>query len=520
MASMRDIKRRRTSVQSTQQITKAMKLVSTVKLQKARTRAEESKPYFDCMYATMTSLLAKAGNINHPYLKADDSKKKAVIVVTSNRGLAGGYNSNVVKMVTENEAFTKENIRIYAIGGKGLELLKHKGYDIVADYSEMIEEPSYDDAKSITKRLLTDFENGEIGEIYLIYTFFKNTVSHIPTMIKVLPAEVQEEAGEEDAKAQLTPMNFEPEAEEAISLLVPKYISSILYGAFVEAVASENGARMQAMDSATSNAEEMIDDLELKYNRARQGAITQELTEICYYKKREATGFQLEEDFLDLLNEDIDMVFLCSPDNPTGKLIDRGMLWKILARCETYGIRMVLDECFIDFAENAATASILADTKRWRTLFILRSLTKMHAIPGIRIGYAVTSDMEFLEKMEQSRQPWSVSIPAQAAGMASLKERMRVKRTCDFTNRERIWMENELDKLGITHYPSDANFILMRSGINLYEKLKKQKILVRDCSNYKGLGEGYYRVCMRQRGDNQKLIDALGEILYAGQGEF
>ena len=184
-----------------------MKLVSTVKLQKARTRAEESKPYFDCMYATMTSLLAKAGNINHPYLKADDSKKKAVIVVTSNRGLAGGYNSNVVKMVTENEAFTKENIRIYAIGGKGLELLKHKGYDIVADYSEMIEEPSYDDAKSITKRLLTDFENGEIGEIYLIYTFF-NTVSHIPTMIKVLPAEVQEEAGEEDAKAQLTPMNL------------------------------------------------------------------------------------------------------------------------------------------------------------------------------------------------------------------------------------------------------------------------------------------------------------------------
>ena len=242
--------------------------------------------------------------------------------------------------------------------------------------------------------------------------------------------------------------------------------------------------------------------------------------EICYYKKREATGFQLEEDFLDLLNEDIDMVFLCSPDNPTGKLIDRSMLWKILARCETYGIRMVLDECFIDFAENATTASILADTKRWRTLFILRSLTKMHAIPGIRIGYAVTSDMEFLEKMEQSRQPWSVSIPAQVAGMASLKEGMRVKRTCDFTNRERIWMENELNKLGITHYPSDANFILMRSGINLYEKLKKQKILIRDCSNYKGLGEGYYRVCMRQRGDNQKLIDALGEILYAGQGEF
>ena len=163
MASMRDIKRRKTSIQGTQQITKAMKLVSTVKLQRARAGAERSQTYFDCMYATMTSLLAKAGNINHPYLKADDSKKKAVIVVTSNRGLAGGYNSNVVKMVTENETFTKENIRIYAVGGKGLELLKHKGYDIVADYSEMIEEPSYDDAKSITKRLLTDFENGDVN---------------------------------------------------------------------------------------------------------------------------------------------------------------------------------------------------------------------------------------------------------------------------------------------------------------------------------------------------------------------
>ena len=115
MASMRDIKRRKTSIQGTQQITKAMKLVSTVKLQRARAGAERSQTYFDCMYATMTSLLAKAGNINHPYLKADDSKKKAVIVVTSNRGLAGGYNSNVVKMVTENETFTKENIRILSL---------------------------------------------------------------------------------------------------------------------------------------------------------------------------------------------------------------------------------------------------------------------------------------------------------------------------------------------------------------------------------------------------------------------
>lgn len=283
MASMKDIKRRRTSIQSTQQITKAMKLVSTVKLQKARSRAEDSKAYFDCMYQTMTSLLAKASNVNHPYVQSNGSAKKAVVVVTSNRGLAGGYNSNIVKLITGGD-FKKEDVRIYAIGNKGLEQLSHRGYDIAADFSEIIDEPTYEDARAIANRLLADFESGEIGEIYLAYTFFKNTVSHIPTMLKVLPVDAsdaeQKDVEEKDSVDKITPMNFEPAEEEAIALLVPKYISSILYGTFTEAVASENGARMQAMDSATSNAEEMIDDLELKYNRARQGAITQELTEI------------------------------------------------------------------------------------------------------------------------------------------------------------------------------------------------------------------------------------------------
>lgn len=231
MASMRDIKRRRTSIQSTQQITKAMKLVSTAKLQKARSRAEDSKAYFNCMYQTMTSLLAKAGNLDHPYVKSNGCEKKAIVVVTSNRGLAGGYNSNIVRLITGSD-FKKEDVRIYAVGGKGLELLKHRGYEVVADYSEIIEEPVYDDAKVVATRLLDDFAKGEIGEIYLAYTFFKNTVSHIPTLMKVLPVEAQEaEEGEEEANAvdKITPMNFEPEEEEAVRLLVPKYISSILH---------------------------------------------------------------------------------------------------------------------------------------------------------------------------------------------------------------------------------------------------------------------------------------------------
>ena len=277
MASMRSIKRRKGSIQSTQQITKAMKLVSTVKLQRAKGRAEKSKAYFECMYATVKSVLAKAGFINHPYLKPGESSKKAVIVITSNRGLAGGYNSNVIKLVTKG-SFKKEDVKIYAIGRKGKDAFTRYGYDIVKDYSDVIEEPVYADAMRIGNDLLEAFAKGEIGEIYLAYTAFKNTVSHIPTLLKLLPVEAGAEVEEADEDKAL--MNFEQDEEEALNLLIPKYITSLIYGGMVEAVASENGARMQAMDSATSNAEEMIDHLSLMYNRARQGSITQELTEI------------------------------------------------------------------------------------------------------------------------------------------------------------------------------------------------------------------------------------------------
>lgn len=277
MASMRDIKRRKSSIQSTQQITKAMKLVSTVKLQRAKQHAEQSKAYFNCMYETVNSMLAKTGNLDHPYLKKGSSEKKAVILITSNRGLAGGYNSNVVKLITRGE-LKKEDLKIYAVGRKGREAMQRNGYEIVAEYSEMVEEPSYAEAMALSKTLLDSYAAGEIGEIYLAYTGFKNTVVHEPKLLKLLPVEpvAQEQPTDEDR----TLMNFEPEDDEALDLIIPKYVTSLIYGGLVEAVASENGARMQAMDSATSNAEEMIDDLSLMYNRARQGSITQELTEI------------------------------------------------------------------------------------------------------------------------------------------------------------------------------------------------------------------------------------------------
>jgi F-type H+-transporting ATPase subunit gamma len=276
MASIRDIKRRRDSIQSTEQITKAMKLISTVKLQKSRAKAEASKPYYDMMYDTINSMLRKSGSIEHKYLKAGDSKRKAVIVITSNRGLAGGYNSNIAKLVLQDERLEPELTDIYAIGRKGKESLGKKGYHIAQDYSEVINEPIYRDAADITMELLDAFGQNRIGEIYLVYTSFKNTVTQIPTLKKLLPVEMAE--GSE--KTDLALMNYEPNEDEVLDSIIPKYMSSLIYGALLEAVASENGARMTAMDSATNNAEDMIEELGLIYNRARQGSSTQELTEI------------------------------------------------------------------------------------------------------------------------------------------------------------------------------------------------------------------------------------------------
>ena len=167
-------------------------------------------------------MLAKAGNVNHPYVQGNDSKKVGIVTVTSNRGLAGGYNANIVRLVT-GSGFKKENVRLYTVGKKGADGLARKGYEIAADCSDMIEEPVYADAQALGRRLLDDFANGEIGEIYIAYTEFKNTVSHIPKLIKLLPVEAGDvQEGEEEMSAidKITPMNFEPNEEEAIALLV------------------------------------------------------------------------------------------------------------------------------------------------------------------------------------------------------------------------------------------------------------------------------------------------------------
>ena len=284
MASMRDIKRRKESITSTSQITKAMKLVSTVKFQKAKDHADETKPYFQKMYETVSHMLASVGDqCSHPLLRKvekDGPIKKGVILITSNRGLAGGYNSNIVKLVTRGD-FDKEQTVIYPVGTKGLDAMKRLGYHCEGDYSEVINKPMFCDAVSLGKTVMTALEQGDIDEVYLAYTVFKNSVTQIPTLMKILPVDPEQaKPEEEETKNAKVLMNYEPGEEETLGYIIPLYMNSLIFGAMAEAVASENGARMQAMDSATSNAEEMIETLGLQYNRARQAAITQELTEI------------------------------------------------------------------------------------------------------------------------------------------------------------------------------------------------------------------------------------------------
>ncbi|MCI5878906.1 MAG: ATP synthase F1 subunit gamma [Lachnospiraceae bacterium] len=285
MTSMRDIKRRKGSIESTKQITKAMKLVSTVKLQKTKERAEEANPYFSCMYQTVKAMLARSAQIDHPYLtgraglgtkgSTDTGKNKTgIVLITANRGLAGGYNANLVRIVT-GDAGKKDEVLLYTIGTKGRDALEHLGYPVRHDASEMFDAPAYADAAEFCKHVLGDFTSGEIAGIDLVYTHFKNTVVQEPLRMRLLPVD----CGQAEAE-DVTPMNYEPDEEEVIEKIIPLYLSSLIYGALMDAAASENAARMQAMEAATGNAEEMIEDLTLQFNRARQSSITQELTEI------------------------------------------------------------------------------------------------------------------------------------------------------------------------------------------------------------------------------------------------
>ncbi len=256
------------------QITKAMELVATAKLKRARVKLEASKPYFETIMESIAKIIAHSKGFKHPFVDGRDTKSTLFIVITGDRGLAGGYNSNICKLVEE-KIQNKEKVKLIAIGSKGRDYFKRKNYDVVDSYVGVSENPTIEVARLVGNQAVEMFLNHEIDEIYVAYTQFVSTISYEPKALRLLPVVIDESK----VKSKMM-FEYEPSPEVVLEHLVPQYINSVIYGASIEASASESGSRRVAMESATENAKEMIGELQLVYNRARQASITQEITEI------------------------------------------------------------------------------------------------------------------------------------------------------------------------------------------------------------------------------------------------
>lgn len=280
MASLQDIKGRIRSIDSTKKITSAMNLVATSKLNKSKEAALRTRPFFNKIMETMQSIAKNAKGQGSPFLKENGSDVKAYITLTGDKGLCGGYNANICKL-TMHAIEDKDKAHLVVVGKKGAEQFRARGYEIAKPVEGISESPDYMDAKEIANYVTDKFLKGEIGEVYLAYTSFKSTIQQEPTMVRLLPLDIKTvESEKTEATDTEDLLIYEPSAEAVLGYIIPRYVADVIYGALVESSASENGARMTAMDSATENAEEIMEKLSIQYNRARQAAITQELTEI------------------------------------------------------------------------------------------------------------------------------------------------------------------------------------------------------------------------------------------------
>lgn len=228
----------------------------------------------------------------------------------------------------------------------------------------------------------------------------------------------------------------------------------------------------------------------------------------CYRLKKEF-GFALQEDFLNTITSDMDMVFLCNPNNPTGEVIPKPLLIKIIQVCHKNHTILVLDECFNSFLDEPEKESVLNEINQYDNLIIMNAFTKLYAMPGVRLGYAIVKNKQILKRIQTNLQPWNVSLLAQQAGVAALKEDDYVAKTKELIQTERKYLIQELTKLGYQIYGSKANYIFFQGEKGLVDTCLAKDILIRDCSNYRGLEEGYYRVAVRTHEENQKLVDAL-----------
>lgn len=278
--NMKDIKRRIKSVESTMQITKAMELVASSKLRKAKEKADKARPYFNALYDTMCEIQSENPVFLSRYTKKREGNTIMLVVVAGDRGLAGGFNSNVLKLAQAriDEIKDKSYIKIIAIGKKAAEYFTKRGYELAASYPGVGENLKIYNAADIANKIMNPYIKGEIDRVELFRTEYVSPLVQRAESLPILPVDISEEEAAAHKIRQL-PV-YEPSAEAVFDAIVPKYITGIIFGAVVDSFASEQAARRTAMESATDNAGEMISNLSLIYNRARQASITQEITEI------------------------------------------------------------------------------------------------------------------------------------------------------------------------------------------------------------------------------------------------
>ena len=273
--SMKDIKLRIKSVESTMQITKAMELVASSKMRRAKERVEHSRPYFETLHETLTKIAAADPRARNPYLRRDEIKRTLLIVIAGDRGLAGGYNSNVLKQAGAEEG----EVVVLPVGKRSAEYFVHHEVPLFTQEVLLAAEISVGECFQLSRQITEGYRKGEYDAVKICYTRFDSMMTQTATTMEVLPLSI-EPTEQQKAEARRSQILYKPSSEEVFSAIIPEYVAGIVYGAVCESVASELAARRTAMDAATKNAGEMIDHLNLYYNRARQAAITQEITEI------------------------------------------------------------------------------------------------------------------------------------------------------------------------------------------------------------------------------------------------
>lgn len=277
MQSLRDIRRRIKVVQNIEHITRAMKMIAAAKLQKAQRQVQEARPYARKIREILRDLEAQQGEFEHPLLKERPVRRACYVVLTADQGLCGGYNTNVLHEAEFAVSQDEAAVEVIAVGAKAQRFFRQRGYSLAAAYPSCPDQVTFHTVRPLADQVSAAFIAGRYDAVYFVYTRFYSAVTQKPVIRRVLPVETEEVEGPVVYRSLYY---LEPSEEEVLNRLLPRYLSATIYRIFLEAKAAEYGARVTAMDAATDNAEELLGQLTLSYNRARQAAITEELTEI------------------------------------------------------------------------------------------------------------------------------------------------------------------------------------------------------------------------------------------------